>query len=47
MAKILQDVDSQAKISGKDTAVNQMEKILKSGTMAEVYNEASLWIDYR
>ena len=47
MAKILQNVDSQTNISGKEIAVNQMEKILKTGTMAEVRNEAGLWIDYR
>ena len=49
MAKILQNVDSQTNISGKEIAVNQVEKMLETGTMAEVHNEASLWIwiDYR
>ena len=47
MAKILQNVDSQTNISGKEIAVNQVEKMLKTGTMAEVHNEASLWLDYR
>ena len=47
MAKILQNVDSQTNISGKEIAVNQVEKMLKTGTMAEVHNEASLWVDYR
>ena len=47
MAKILQNVDSQTNISGKKIAVNQVEKILETGTMAEVHNEAGLWIDYR
>ena len=47
MAKILQNVDSKTNISGKEIAVNQVEKILETGPMAEVHNEASLWIDYR
>ena len=47
MAKILQNVDCQTNISGKEIAVNQVEKILGTGTMAEVHNEASLPIDYR
>ena len=47
MAKILQNVDSQANITGKEIAVNQVEKLLKTGTMAEIHNEAGLWIDYR
>ena len=47
MVKILKNVDSQTNISGKEIAVNQVEKILETGTMAEVHNEASLWIDYR
>ena len=47
MAKILQDVDSQANITGKEIAVNQVEKMLETGTMAEIHNEAGLWIDYR
>ena len=47
MAKILWNVDSQTNISGKEIAVNQVEKMLETGTMAEVHNEAGLWIDYR
>ena len=47
MAKILQTVDSQTNISGKEIAVNQVEKMLKTGTMADVHNEAGLWINYR
>ena len=47
MAKILQTVDSQTNIYGKEIAVNQVEKMLETGTMAEVHNEAGLWIDYR
>ena len=47
MAKILQTVDSQTNISGKEIAVNQVEKMLETGTMAEVHNEAGLWINYR
>ena len=47
MAKILQTVDSQTNISSKEIAVNQVEKVLETGTMAEVHNEAGLWINYR
>ena len=47
MAKILQNVDSQTNISDKEIAVNWMEKMLETGTMAEVHNKAGLWIDYR
>ena len=47
MVKILENVDSQTNISGKEIAVNQVEKMLKTGTMAQVHNEAGLWIDYR
>ena len=34
-------------VSGKEIAVNQVEKMLETGTMAEGHNEAGLWIDYR
>ena len=47
MAKILQNVDSQTNISGKEIAVNQVENILETGTIAEILNEDNLWIDYR
>ena len=47
MAKILQTVDSQTNIPGKEIAVNLVEKMLETGTMAKVHNEAGLWIDYR
>ena len=47
MAKILQNVDSQTNLSGMEIAVNQVEKMLETGTMAEVHNEMGLWIDYR
>ena len=47
MAKILQNVDPQTKMSGKEMAVNQVEKMLETGTMEDVHNEADLWIDYR
>ena len=47
MAKILQTFDSQTNISGKEIAVNQVEKMLETGTMAEVHNEAGQWINYR
>ena len=47
MAKILQNVDSQVNLSGKEIAVNQVEKMLETGNMAEVHNEAGLWIYYR
>ena len=40
-------MDTQTNISGKEIAVNQVEKMLETGTMAEVHNEAGLWIDYR
>ena len=45
--KILEDVDSQTNLSGKEIAVNQVEKMVEAWTMAEVQNEAGLWIDYR
>ena len=47
MAKILQNVDPQTNMSGKEMAVNQVEKMLETGTMEDVHNEAGLWIDYR
>ena len=47
MAKILQNVHSQTNLSGNGIAVNQVEKMLETGTMAEIHNEAGLWIDYR
>ena len=47
MAKILENLDSQTNVSGKEIAVNQVEKMLETGTMAEVHIEAGLWIDYR
>ena len=47
MAKILENVDSQTNLSGKEIAVNQVEKMLKTKTMAEIHNEVGLWIDYR
>ena len=40
-------MDSQTNLSGKEIAVNWVEKMLETGTMAEVHNEVSLWIDYR
>ena len=47
MAKILQNVDSQTNTSGKEIAVNQVEKILETCTIAEIHKEVGLWIDYR
>ena len=47
MAKILQTVDPQTNISGKKIAVNQVGKMLETGTMEDVHNEVGLWIDYR
>ena len=47
MGKILENVDFQTDLSGKEIAVNQVEKMLKTGTMVEVHNEAGFWIDYR
>ena len=47
MAKILQNVDPQTNMSGKEMAVNQVEKMLETGTMEDVHNEAGLWINYR
>ena len=47
MAKILQNVDPQTNMSGKEMAVNQVEKMLETGTMEDVHNEVGLWIDYR
>ena len=47
MAKILQNVDPQTNMSGKEMTVNQVEKMLKTGTMEDVHNEVGLWIDYK
>ena len=47
MAKILQNVDPQTNMSGKEMAVNQVEKMLQTGTMEDIHNEVGLWIDYR
>ena len=47
MAKVLENVDSQTNLSGMEIAVNQVEKMLKTGTVAEVHIEVGLWIDYR
>ena len=44
MAKILQNVDPQTNMSGKEMAVNQVEKMLETGTMDDVHNEVGLWI---
>ena len=43
MAKILQNVDPQTNMSGKEMAVNQVEKMLETGTMEDVHNEVGLW----
>ena len=47
MAKILQNVDPQTNMSGKEMAVNQVEKMPETGTMEDVHNEVGLWIDCR
>ena len=38
--QILENVDSQTNLSGKEIAINQVEKMLKTGTMAEVHKPA-------